>query len=247
MRYGWIRDREDSRDIKYTSNTLLLSETVDLRPKCPPVYQQGNLGSCTANSIAGAVQFEKMRQNGAKDAIMPSRLFIYYNEREMEGTVDKDCGAAIRDGIKSVVRQGVCSEDLWPYDTTKFRDKPTEECYNKALSMQVLKYLSLDQDIDALTSCLNEGYPFVFGFVVYEKFESREVEDSGVLQMPGDFERQVGGHAVMAVGYDMNNKTFLIRNSWGEEWGQQGYFTMPFDYVLNNDLADSFWTIRLVE
>ena len=98
-----------------------------------------------------------------------------------------------------------------------------------------------------MKSCLAEGYPFVFGFTVYESFESEAVAKSGKLNMPKKGEAQVGGHAVMAVGYSDSSKRFIVRNSWGTSWGLNGYFTMPFDYLLNENLSDDFWTIRLVE
>ena len=249
-KYGWIKDEFYYRDHLYVASYAFVENKgfavrkIDLRDECPKVYDQGNLGSCTANAIAAAIEFEKLKLN--KD-MMPSRLFIYYNERSMEGTVSHDWGAQIRDGIKSTVKLGVCSEDKWPYNISKFIDKPTDECYTEALNNQVLSYSRLDNNnINHLISCLNEGYPFVFGFNVYESFESNEVAKTGIVRMPKDFERSVGGHAVMGVGYDLDNKVFIVRNSWGDGWGQKGYFTMPFEYVTGK-LSNDFWTIRLTE
>jgi len=98
-----------------------------------------------------------------------------------------------------------------------------------------------------MRTCLAEGYPFVFGFTVYRSFESREVAKSGVLDMPQRDEKVMGGHAVMAAGYDDRAKRFLIRNSWGADWGKQGYFTMPYAYLDNRNLSDDFWTIRAAQ
>jgi len=253
IRYGWIPDLPDNRDFLYAAPPPLVRKLplkIDLQNQCPPVYDQKQLGSCTANAIGAAFEFELKKQSPGKD-FMPSRLFIYYNERVIEHTVGSDSGAMIRDGIKSVNKQGVCHESMWPYDILKFKDTPPLACYNDALLNQVVSYQSVSRSLEQMKGCLADGYPFVFGFTVYESFESQTVADTGILNMPKKNEKTVGGHAVLAVGYDDNEKRFIIRNSWGTGWGLQGYFTMPYDYLLENNprkkLADDFWTIRLVE
>jgi C1A family cysteine protease len=162
-RYGWVRDLPDHRDFKFAARRPMpvdLQPMVDLRPKCPPVYDQGQIGSCTANSIGAAFEFELLKE-GLTD-FMPSRLFIYYNERDMEGDVGTDGGAQIRDGVKSVSQLGVCSETLWPYSTDALFTKPTPDCYAAATTNVALQYLSLDNtDINQLKSCLSGGNPFV--------------------------------------------------------------------------------------
>jgi len=178
---------------------------------------------------------------------VPSRLFIYYNERVIEGTEDQDAGAMIRDGIKSIAKQGVCPELEWPYLIRKFRTKPETKCYRDALDNQALTYYRVTQTINQMKGCLAAGYPFVFGFSVYESFESSAVARTGKAPMPKPRETLLGGHAVMAVGYSDAQKRFTVRNSWGTKWGMKGYFTLPYDYLLSSDLASDFWTIRLVE
>ena len=264
-KYGWRRQLPDYRDYHYNaprSVLLALPPLVDLRPIMPKVYDQLDLGSCTANSIGGGHQSGQIRQrlNGATDqasitqaisgSFVPSRLFIYWNERFMEGgmgQVAQDSGAEIRDGIKSVAQQGVCPEPMWPYDTSKYVIKPFAACYASALEHQVLSYHAILQNIDQFKGCLAEGYPFEFGFSVYDSFESPEVAKTGVVPIPDSSESQLGGHAVLAVGYDDSKQWFIVRNSWGENWGDKGYFYMPYAYILNAGLASDFWTIRMVE
>jgi C1A family cysteine protease len=202
------------------------------------------LGSCTANAIGGAIEFDRMKQKLTD--FVPSRLFIYYNERLIEGTVNSDSGAQIRDGIKTVASQGVCPEPEWPYDITKFTTKPPAKAYKDAATDRAVSYQSLIQDLNQMKGCLASGYPFVFGFTVYESFESAAVANSGHAPMPAPSERAIGGHAVMAVGYEDANQWFVVRNSWGRGWGLAGYFTLPYAYLIQSGLASDFWTIRIV-
>lgn len=246
--YGWVPDLPDRRDLRYSVPMRVaaaLPPKADLTPNCSPVFDQSEIGSCTANAIAAAHMFEEMKQ-GETPALVPSRLFIYYNERETEGTVDSDSGAQIRDGIKSVATQGVCDETLWPYDITQYRTTPPPACYQQALKHEALTYYSVNQNLADMKGCLAAGYPFVFGFSVYEGFESEEVAKTGTLQMPGPSERQLGGHACLCVGYDDSTSRFTVQNSWGTDWGQHGFFTIPYAYLADNNLADDFWTIRMV-
>jgi C1A family cysteine protease len=239
--YGWIPDRPDHRDFLYSAIApkVKLPSKVDLRNECSPIENQGRLGSCTANALAGNLQFLEEISGGVYKDL--SRLFIYYNERAIEGTVAYDSGAQIRDGIKSLARYGVCPESIWPYDISQFTSKPAAACYKEALKRRIVSYHRL-LTLDEMLNCLAEGFPFVFGFSVYESFESLKVAQTGIAPMPKKSERLLGGHAVMAAGYDQAKKRFIVRNSWGTQWGQAGYFTMPYAYV--ETLAADFWTIR---
>jgi len=246
--YGWTPDLPDQRDRIYSAPQRVLGAlppSVDLRSACPPVVDQGELGSCTANAIAGALQFDQMKQK-LDDVFPPSRLFIYYNERVIEHTVNEDAGAMIRDGIKSVAKDGAPHETLWPYIISKFTTKPSAAAYKDALKHRAVLYQRLTPTLDQLKGCLAAGYPFVFGFSVYESFETQAVAKTGKVPMPKSKEKQLGGHAVLAVGYDDASKRFIVRNSWGTGWGLQGYFTMPYDYLTDGNLADDFWTIKQV-
>jgi len=243
-RYGWVPDLPDHRDLLYGAVRPVpptLPPRVDLRQTCSAVEDQGNLGSCTGNALAGAIEF--LERKNKVPFIDASRLFIYYNERVIEGTVKSDSGAMIRDGIKTLKKQGVCSEKRWPYIISKFAVKPAAPCYKEALEHQITSYRR-SVTLDEMRTCLAEGFPFVFGFTVYESFESQDVAKSGIVNMPQPNERAVGGHAVLGVGYDDAEKRFIVRNSWGTGWGQQGYFTLPYEYVADRNLSDDFWTIR---
>ncbi len=247
--YGWNRDLPDGRDFMYGAPAEVvrqLPDSVDLRPGCPPVYDQGQLGSCTANAIGGALEFAQINEKKA-NPFTPSRLFIYYNERVIEHTVDSDSGAQIRDGVKSVHKLGAPPETDWPYDINQFSQKPPEQAYTDAKNYQAILYQRVTPTLGQLKGCLASGYPFVFGFTVYESFESQEMASTGHLGMPGTGEKQLGGHAVLAVGYEDSSQTFIVRNSWGADWGIKGYFTMPYPYLLQGTLASDFWTIRSVE
>jgi C1A family cysteine protease len=246
--YGWLPDFPDQRDLLYSAiapPAAPLPQKVDLRSKCSPIENQGKLGSCTAKALVGALEFLEIK-DGAPFVDL-SRLFIYYNERVIEGTVKQDSGAFIRDGIKSLAKQGVCPEKEWPYKVASFKKKPAAKCYTDAKKHQITSYHRLSS-LDEMRTCLADGFPFVFGFTVYEAFESAAVAKSGVLNMPGPNEKVMGGHAVLAVGYDDTQRTFIIRNSWDTDWGMKGYFTMPSDYLdPAKSLADDFWTIRASE
>jgi C1A family cysteine protease len=259
-RYGWVADLPDARDHLYSAPHIALAAlppSVDLSAGLPSPYDQGQIGSCTANAIAAAFEFALRKQNLTD--FMPSRLFIYYNERAMEGNAGTDSGAQIRDGLTTIAKQGVCPETEWTYDDTPAdaisglfpagahdAEQPTPQCYTDALNNRATSYQRVSQTLDQLRGCLAAGYPFVFGFTVYEGFESQEVAHSGEAQLPKHGEQVMGGHAVLATGYDDSQQRFLVRNSWGSGWGKDGYFSIPYAYVTNRHLASDFWTVRVV-
>ncbi len=246
--YNWRKDNYDSRDKHHTFTPCKLLNSikvVDLRDNCPTIYDQGKLGSCTANAIACAYQFDEIKQS-EQNVFCPSRLFIYYNERNMEGHIQQDTGASIRDGIKSINTVGVCSEDMWQYDISKFADKPTDECYQEAQKHRSVEYKRVDQNLEQMKQCLLEGYPFVFGFQVYESFESDTVAKTGHMPVPKEGEKLLGGHAVVAVGYNDDTQEFIIRNSWSDKWGDKGYFYMPYEYITDANKCNDFWTVTKV-
>jgi C1A family cysteine protease len=250
-RYGWIPDLPDKRDYRFAAERYVdlkaLPRKIDLRPGDSPLYDQSQLGSCTGNAIAGALQFDRRKQRLKPDYV-PSRLFIYYNERVMERTVGQDAGASIRDGIKSVAKLGAPPETLWPYNIRKFATKPPTKAYQTALLHTAVKYQRLTStSLAQLKGCLAGGLPFVFGFAVYAPFEGDEVARTGRVPMPQPGEEELGGHAVLCVGYDDSIGCFIVRNSWGTSWGDGGYFYIPYDYLTDLDLADDFWVIQIVK
>lgn len=246
-KYGWIPDLPDQRDFKYSllaKAIVSLPKQTDLRNICTPIENQGSLGSCTAQALVGNLEFLKKR--AFHKVIDFSRLFIYYNERLIRKTVDTDSGASLRDGIKTLVKAGDCLEELWPYIIDKFTVKPDKKAYQNALNYQILSYYRLSS-LTEMKHTLSLGLPFVFGFAVYESFESDKVAETGLVPLPKLTERMIGGHAAMAVGYADNKKCLIIRNSWGSLWGDAGYGYMPYDYLTNPSLASDFWTIRDME
>jgi C1A family cysteine protease len=225
QRYGWVPDLPDQRDHMYAAPPeflVALPTKEDRRLGCPPVYDQGQLGSCTGNAIAGAIEFEQMKQK--VKSFVPSRLFIYYNERVIEHTVDSDNGAQIRDGMKVVAKQGAPPETDWPYDISKFAEKPPVLAFTDAAKNRVLSYQRVNRRLNQFKGCLASGYPFVFGFTVYGSFESAQVARTGHVPMPQPAEKVEGGHAVLAVGYDDQEPWFIRAHLLGLGLGNAGLF-----------------------
>lgn len=242
FRLGWKPDCIDTRDQLFTPFRGLIPDTLDLRTRFtqPEIYDQGSLGSCTANAIGFAYQFRSMVQNNRLQ-FAPSRLFIYYNERASEGTIAEDSGAQIRTGIKSVNREGVCSELTWPYRINAFKTRPPPRCYSEAVSRKSRTYKRVDGTIAGIKSAIASGHPVVFGFYVYSSFTT--IDADGVMPMPKPDEEFLGGHAVVAVGYTRTH--LIVRNSWGSKWGADGYFVMPFEFITPDRTAD-FWIITQI-
>lgn len=241
-RYGYRRDRHDPRDHLFKPAAIRLPASVDLRPHCPAVMDQGQLGSCTAHGITGALRYELMRA-GAKDIAL-SRLQLYYDERAIEGTVRQDAGAEIRDGIKSAGKLGVGRETFWPYQVAKFRSKPAAKVYADAVQFEALAYERVEVRADAIKAAIAAGFPVVIGVTLYNSFESQAVERSGVVPMPAPGEAIAGGHCMYVVGYGQKPGTFTVRNSWGKSWGDAGDCYMPEAYLGSTHYGSDYWIIR---
>jgi C1A family cysteine protease len=241
--YGWNPDVPDVRDFDFKPTFFWwLPRDVDLRPRISTIFDQGPVGSCTANAISSAMKFVDAAQ-GESD-VTPSRLFIYYAEREAEGSAGVDEGAMIRTGIKCVASVGVCPEEEWPYDVDKVLVKPDERCYQDALKERALWYGRVGSGVRAMRSALASGFPVVFGCSVYDSFESNDVALTGLVPMPEEGERPVGAHAMLCVGYDNDQQLFIVQNSWGADWGDKGSCYMPYSYLGNSNLADDKWVIK---
>jgi C1A family cysteine protease len=265
-KWGFIKQKYDSRDVGFDKltrlkniQTISLPSIVNNRFYCSAVDDQGDIGSCTAEAWANLLEYNQCANGlGGKFFKNLSRLFIYYNERVIENTVNEDSGAELRDGAKALANYGVCPEVEWPYITNRFTRKPTPQCYADSVTNKIVDYYALTT-LNDMKSCIADGRCFVFGFNVYEDFQSQRMADTGVLYVPKANESLLGGHAVMAIGYDDASQRFLIKNSWGKQWGLvnslnsgnfhfknsslAGYFTMPYDYITNPDLCSDFWTV----
>ena len=243
--YGWIPQKPDPRDFKFKiTPALTLPPLVNLRSSFYYCYDQGELGSCVLNAAAGVIEYDLDKQ-GLLD-MMPSRLFMYWNTRKMEGTVNQDSGCEIRDAVKSINQKGTCNEILWPYIISKFTKKPSCKCYKVALNDRAVKYEAVNQTMTDMKSCLVMGFPFIIGISVYDSFESDEVAKTGIVPMPKSSENLLGGHALVVVGYDDSKQWWIVRNSWGTKWGDNGYCYLPYQYLTNTDLSSDFWVITTI-
>jgi len=268
---GWLPDYPDFRDYTEKTEevkrvleptkvlkTKTLPVSVDLREWCSPVEDQGDLGSCTAHAGAGVIEYYERKSFGKH--IEASRLFLYKvtrNLMKMKG----DTGAFLRTTMGAMVLFGVPPEEHWPYTEGEkdFDREPPAFCYAFAQNYQTVRYFRHDPPETAGDSILNKaktylaaGHPAMFGFTVYSSIE--QAGQTGKIPFPSPKERIEGGHAVLAVGYNdkmkIKNKygkvettgAILIRNSWGREWGEDGYGWLPYEYILRG-LAEDFWSV----
>ena len=248
--YGWRRPRVRVHLADHApltaSQSAALPDAVDLRPLCPEVYDQGALGSCTANALAGAIEFLQLRQQRegvpTPEVIRPSRLCLYRDERAIEGTVAEDAGAVIGDGVAVLHDQGWVDETDWPYEPTLFAAAPPLTAMRRAV--RLADFTSLPHDVDVIRSKLAQGFPVVFGVQVYQQIEDTT---DGTITLPGpNAGASIGGHAMELVGYDHAARVFRVRNSWGTSWGQSGYGTIPYDYVGSFALCDEVYSLEAV-
>ena len=218
-----------------------IPNSIDLRDasSMPPVYNQGNIGSCTAQAFCAAFAFEHPDFDG-------SRLFLYYNERVLDNNVAVDSGATLADGIKSLQTHGLCPESEWPYEEEKFATKPPDSCYVSALNHKAMKVYNVPKNLAAMQATLASGIPFVGGMRVFSSFENKIVSETGKASMPKPKDKYLGGHAILVCGYNNTTRQWIVRNSWGESWGDKGYFYLPYKYLLRPRLSADFWAIEAV-
>jgi len=268
-RLGWLRDLPDFRDLRADSPKIaeVLKKSkalkrvaarapaaVDLRRWCPPVEDQGELGSCTANAGVALLEYFERRTTG--EHLDASRLFLYKTTRNLLGWAGDD-GAYLRTTMKAMVLFGVPPEQYWQYEPARLNEEPPAFCYAFAQNYKSIKYYRLDppgtmpdQVLANVRQFLAAGLPSMFGFTVYSSLPA--VGGGADIPYPVETDSCEGGHAVAAVGYDNNRRigphkgALLIRNSWGNEWGDHGYGWLPYEYVLRG-LADDFWSLVKAE
>lgn len=245
--YNWKREPVDDRDIKSTRYLTKAAEKLPAKFQLEfdiPIYDQEDLGSCTANSGCSCYRYESAQilKNFGFD---PSRLFLYYNTRLIEDTVEYDSGAYIRDTFKAMNKYGLAPEADFPYITNTFTKKPTSTAYTNALKNIIVKYAKVDQDETVIKKTLQSGASVSFGFNVYQSFEAGNWQTTtGIMPIPKPGERLLGGHAVTIIGWDDSKNSFLIQNSWGIGWGLKGKFWMPYSFLLDWKECDDFWSIE---
>jgi hypothetical protein len=258
-KYSWKQSLPDHRDHIYSAPHSIITSLppiVDLRPHMPKIYDQQDLGACTSFGIGACMEYCRMKEG--MPAIVPSFLFLYYNERVIENSIDSDCGAQIKTGIKSVTINGICDDNLWPYVNlhTNFKVKPPTNCYQAALKEKALTYSSIPQNLIQMKSALFSNFPIVFGATLFESFESDEVAKTGIVPYPNLSSSCLGGHCMTICGYSDNNiitssgkvvnQVFIVRNSWGESFADKGYMYIPYSYLTNSQLASDMWKISYV-
>ena len=246
----------DSRNLQFveklgSTKPAVLPPSVDLRSLCSPVVDQGELGSCTANAwVSGLREFMVLKSQ--KPLTRLSRLFLYYEERKEDNTVQEDAGANLKDGGDCLTNYGVCTENLDPYDITTFTKPPSSVALAEAPAYKITKYMQITS-LPAIKACLAQGYPVVMGMNVYNQMQSQQAATSGIVSCPRQGEQPLGGHAVTIVGYVDNPITnpkawkgggyLWVRNSWGTNWGLGGYFKIAYAYWTLN-YAFEAWTAR---
>ena len=237
-----------------------LPPSVDLRNRLPACFDQGNLGSCTANAGAGLMSF----LFPAKPAF--SRLQIYYDTRDLEGDIADDSGGETRDVMKALQQDGAAPESEWPYDVAKFADPLSAQVVADATQSKLGQYSRLSTENEFLL-CLASEFPYLLGFECPDYIDSDAIAAHGVFWLPGTVNPTfVGGHDVLIVGYDLHFKSnpdflasgvdptlvqdeaLMVRNSWGTSWGipdKPGHFWMPMSWASNTSTGGDSWTGRL--
>jgi C1A family cysteine protease len=246
-KYGWVKNREDSRDFVYAVDKPVdLTVPVDITASMPPVWDQGEFSSCTAHGTGCAVW---VALSGEKKVFnMPSRMFVWYQARKLEGTTAKDCGAQVRDAIKGVVNYGCPEESMWDYKPEHVSLEPLATIYTDASLHKVVTYRAVAQQLNDIVTALSEGYPVVFGFLVDPYFETPAMEQTGFLPYPQNIYTTawLGGHCCVLVAFDPVRQAFKVRNSWGSGWCENGYFWMAASYILDSRICSDLWILENV-
>jgi len=259
FKFGWLKDlippeQKFGRQYGFLPITRYHAEIdtkkrhslFELFSNMPSAYYQGVLSSCTANALLHAFKLRLIAQKYPVEEL--SRLFLYYEQRIRLNCVNEDGGSTIYSGVDVLKNSGVCLDRLHQYDCNRFRQRPSTQAYEDAKKRLVIDCAPVQQSLKEIKQQLLEGFPIVFGFMVYASFMSDDVKRTGNVPNPHLGERVLGGHAVMIYGFDddKNGGSFMCRNSWGMDWGDHGNFYIRYDYVLNNRMAEDFWAIKNV-
>ena len=242
IKYGWNRDKSDKNDLIFTPLKNLKFKRKFILNNLPPVIDQDKLGSCTSMSVCNAILYCEMLES-TKEIVAKSPLFVYYNTRGIDGNVNEDSGASIRNTIKSINKSGLCSEKKWPYNITQFTEKPTFDCYKEAKEFRKLKYERIIQNVYDIKAAIYSGYPIVFGITIYNSIKKSTVNHSGIIPLSTNDSEILGYSTFLCCGWDDNCRLFNIQTPWGEKWGKKGYGYLSYDYLTNPTLCGDFWKI----
>lgn len=247
QKYNCRKDWYDPRDLTFSPQfqAVQLPSIVDNRSENPPIYNQQQIGSCTGNGGARILSYSRKKRYNLPRFEMFSRLFIYANERLLEGTFGSDNGASIRDCIKVLASKGACYEQYFLYSPSNLYVIPSQQDYTQGAEFKIPYYARVNRTINDFKTVLVEKGCIIIGFTVYESFEGEPIARTGIMTMPTATEKPLGGHCVVIVGYDDTKQAFIVANSWGTAWGDKGYFYMPYEYILNANLSTDFWTISV--
>jgi len=232
-----------------SSSASRLPAKVDLRSFMSPVENQESTNSCAANATAGAYEYLVKRHLG-EEAYDVSRLFIYYNARSIDDPNNiQDDGTVLQAVIDSLKMHGACSEETWTFDPEVVNEQPSDEAYEEAKQFLIEDTELVPTDLDAWKTALAEGHPIIFGVKLFGSFDKQK--KAGLVPVPSPSEagrESHGGHAMLCVGYSDPDQVFIVRNSWGPEWGDKGYCYIPFRYLMNQEynFGDS-WIIKRVD
>jgi C1A family cysteine protease/uncharacterized tellurite resistance protein B-like protein len=251
---GYKMRKPSSGVKKYASKKLgskKLPSKVDLRKEMMDIEieQQGETNSCVANAVASAYEYLLKKHQG--EAYDVSRLFIYYNARTINADADdiEDEGAFISDAIDGLKEYGACSEETWEFDEDMVNEQPPDEAYEEAKAFLVEDIENIPVDLNAWKSVLAEGYPIIFGIATFKSFDSHK--KPGLIPTPTKNEasrEEHGGHAMLCVGYSDKDEVFIVRNSWGDDWGDDGYCYISYKYMMNPEYNDGdCWIIKRLE
>tara|TARA_B110000208_G_C11799546_1_gene441260 strand:- start:2051 stop:2863 length:813 start_codon:yes stop_codon:yes gene_type:complete len=243
--YGWIPDHPNYNDNTYDApiKNLLINRKIDLRLNCPGICNRKNIGSSVAHAICYVYEYNIIKHD-MNNIFIPSKLFLYFNQRLLKHTQEFDCGSSIRDGLSILDKIGICSEVVYPYDISLIYDKPSDEIYEEASHNKGIEYYKIKPIITNIKTLLQDSIPIIFGFGIYSSFENQVSDNGFTIKIPQENEKFIGGSCGVCVGFNDEKQAFIIMNSKGVEWGDKGYFYMPYLYLTNNNLCSNFWIIK---